>query len=108
MLCFVAAAWLLRMPRPPLRGSLEKARPATLGQRRQLALLGGVVTTVTGAVIGLINLAGPLVLVRLGAAERTSGVVFVIAAVATMIIARPLGITVDRWGATGPQQRGCS
>jgi predicted MFS family arabinose efflux permease len=100
MIGLVSAGWLLRMPRPPLRGDVETPRPVALGERRRLALLGAVVATVAGALIGLINLAGPLALVGVGAPERTAGVVFVTAAVATVIAARPLGIAVDRRGAT--------
>jgi MFS family permease len=40
------------------------------------------------------------VLVDLGAAERTAGLVFVIAALLTVVAARPFGILVDKRGAT--------
>jgi predicted MFS family arabinose efflux permease len=100
VLCLAAAGWLLRMPKPPLHGDVEKFVPTARGRSRRLAVLGAAVATVAGALLGLINLMGPLVLVGLGAAERIAGLVFVIAAVATVIAARPLGMLVDRRGTT--------
>ncbi|MGD6741810.1 MFS transporter [Streptomyces sp. BH106] len=99
LLCMGAAAWLFRMPRPPMRGDVEKRRPELRGRRRTLALLGAVVLTITGVLLGSMNLVAPLVLVERGAAERTAGVVFVIAAVLTVVAARPFGILVDNRGA---------
>jgi predicted MFS family arabinose efflux permease len=98
-LCAAAAVWLLRMPRPAVQGDLEDRRVGASNHHRRMALLGAYLVTVGGALIGLINLAGPLVLVGLGAADRTGGVVFVIAAVVTVSLARPLGTLVDRGGA---------
>jgi predicted MFS family arabinose efflux permease len=100
VLCLGAAAWLFRMPRPPLHGEMEEPRPEMRGRGRTLALLGAVVAAVTGVLLGLINLTAPLVLVDLGAAERTAGLVFVIAAILTVVAARPFGVLVDRRGAT--------
>ncbi|MUL49882.1 MFS transporter [Mycobacterium sp. CBMA293] len=99
-LCLGAACWLLRMPPPTALGGTVQTKHGTVASRRALALLGVAMTVITGALVGLINLAGPAVLVSVSSVERAGGVVFVIAALTTVIAARPLGVLVDRWGAT--------
>jgi DHA1 family solute carrier family 18 vesicular amine transporter 1/2 len=99
LLCLGAAAFLLRMPRPERRRIAARASGTAAPRGRALAVLGAVAATTAGALIGLMNLAGPLVLARTGAAERTPGVAFVIAALLTVAAARPLGALVDRAGA---------
>lgn len=99
LLCLGAAAWLLRMPPSSQRGSEHEAPSTVRRRRRTLAVLGAVLVTLTGALLGLLNLTAPLVLVDLGAAERTPGLVFVAAAVMTVLAARPFGVLVDRRGA---------
>jgi predicted MFS family arabinose efflux permease len=99
LLCLVASVWLARMPEPPRGGVVEIPERGARGPGRRLAVLGGVTAMVAGALLGLVNLAGPLVLARLGAAERTAGVVFLLAAVVTVFLGRRMGTLVDRWGA---------
>ncbi|MBT2274992.1 MFS transporter [Rhodococcus enclensis] len=97
VLCGGAAAWLLRMPRPSIK--TDATRAVTAAKRKAPAMFWALVATVSGALIGLVNLAGPMILVGIGAAERTAGIVFVIAAIATVIASRFLGRMVDRKGA---------
>jgi predicted MFS family arabinose efflux permease len=61
-------------------------------------VLAGGLVALTGAVIGLVNVAAPLVLTRLGASDFYGGVVFLIAAVLSVGTGRPLGAAVDRFG----------
>lgn len=99
LMCVASAAWLLRMPRPVLRRDVSGNPPRPTRRPRRLLLLGAALVVADGAIIGLINLEGPLVLVSTGASERTAGVVFAAAAVGTVFAARLLGIWVDRRGA---------
>lgn len=98
-LCLAAATWLLRIPRPARVRLTDDRASVTTSRRRIQALLGAGVATVAGGLIGLINLAGPVVLADIGAAERTSGIAFLVAALLTVVAARPVGALVDRVGA---------
>jgi predicted MFS family arabinose efflux permease len=102
-LCLSASLLILRMPRPPRAAPNELNQGTTpgvaAGGQRRLALLGAFLLMVAGALMGLLNVAGPIELVALGAAERTAGVLFLTAAIVTVVVARPMGLLVDRHGA---------
>ncbi len=102
ILCVTAAAWILTMPRPPRAPSepLEGALPAT--RARTLAVLAGGMLALAGGVIGLVNVAGPLVLTRGGASDLFGGLVFLGAAALTVLTGRPMGALVDRLGTRWP------
>lgn len=98
--CLLASVGVLRMPRPNSYTAPHARVPSSSRSANELAVLGVTVVALAGVAVGAINLARPLMLERAGAHDVVGGTAFVLAAVATILSARPLGRVVDRLGAT--------
>jgi predicted MFS family arabinose efflux permease len=97
--CLTTSLWVLRIPRPDTHVT-DTAEMTSRRSVNKLVVLGAAVATLAGVAIGAVNLAGPLVLTRTGAHDFVGGASFVVAALVTIALARPIGRLVDRVGAT--------
>jgi predicted MFS family arabinose efflux permease len=102
ILCLVAAVYIFTLDRPPDGWEGKSERAGMPPRARRLALLAGMITGLAGVVMGLINVAGPLVLTRLGGSDLFGGLVFLAAALFCGIAGRPMGRMIDRWGTRRP------
>ncbi len=96
------AGWTWRHPEPP-RGAEREHRPALralLGDRR--IALGAWLILLEAATIGAIGTLLPLRLSRLGGSGILIGATFLVAALASARISRPLGRMTDRAGPRAP------
>jgi predicted MFS family arabinose efflux permease len=97
--CMAVTVLLFRMPRPARGHSLVGASITSKRSARTIAMIGAGAAALAGAVIGLVNLSGPLLLNDGGGSDYLSATAFLVAAVATIFAAKPLGRVVDRLGA---------
>jgi predicted MFS family arabinose efflux permease len=97
--CSTVTILLFRMPRPPREHSLVAAPFKSKRSARTIAMIGAGASALAGAVIGLVNLSGPLLLHDRGGSDYLGATTFVVAAAASVFAAKPLGRFIDRVGA---------
>ncbi|WP_368680745.1 MFS transporter (plasmid) [Rhodococcus opacus] len=100
--CGLAAGLLARMPEPQDRRESERAPAYPTSHPRSTAYIGVWIVALVGALAGLTNLAGPLMLTRVGASDVFVGAVFVVASLATIVVGRVTGAVADGRGALLP------
>ncbi len=101
VIALALAFWTLEHPEP------QQAEPRTRTPVRALTrnpriVLGAWLIVLEAATLGALSTLLPLRLSRFGASGIAIGLTFVLASVASTLIARPIGRVVDRRGAGGP------
>lgn len=104
--CLVGAVMMCAVHKPVAKAEHEEVSSFVPSQARSVAFLGLWIIALAGAIAGLINLGGPLIMSRAGASDLFVGLVFVAAALAGILVGGPAGTLTDKRGAALPLSAG--